>query len=94
MVARAVPPQLQSIPNAKTLDIPAVFLLAGRDTLVTPHYQQMVVDAYHGPKQLIHLPTYGLYIAAAIFWVGAIALIVSLARRWNRHRSEPPSACW
>jgi pimeloyl-ACP methyl ester carboxylesterase len=59
MVARAVPRELESIPNAKTLDVPAVFLLAGRDTLVTPHYQQMVADAYHGPKRLIHLPTYG-----------------------------------
>jgi pimeloyl-ACP methyl ester carboxylesterase len=59
MVARAVPPELESIPNAKRLDIPAVFLLAGRDTLVTPPYQQMVVDAYHGPKRLIRLPAYG-----------------------------------
>jgi alpha-beta hydrolase superfamily lysophospholipase len=59
MVARAVPAELQSIPNAKKVDVPAVFLLAGKDTLVTPRYQQMVVDAYHGPKRLIHLPAYG-----------------------------------
>ncbi|HEX4125353.1 MAG TPA: alpha/beta fold hydrolase, partial [Tepidisphaeraceae bacterium] len=59
MVCRAVPDTLESIPNAKKVDVPAIFLLAGRDTLVTPPYQQMVVDAYHGPKKLIHLTDYG-----------------------------------
>jgi uncharacterized protein len=58
MVARAVPTEMESIPNGKKLDTPAVFLLAGKDTLVTPRFQQMVVDAYHGPKQLIPLPAY------------------------------------
>jgi hypothetical protein len=59
MVCHAVPDELESLRNAPKVDRPAVFLLAGRDTLVTPPYQMKVVDAYAGPKKLIHLPSYG-----------------------------------
>lgn len=57
-VAAAVPPELDSLANGAKCHVPAVFLRAGKDTLVTPPYQKMVVDAYAGPKRIVHLPTY------------------------------------
>jgi alpha-beta hydrolase superfamily lysophospholipase len=56
--ADAVPPGMNSLTNAPQCHEPTVFLLAGNDTLVPPKYQQMVVAAYAGPKDLVHLPGY------------------------------------
>jgi uncharacterized protein len=59
-VALAVPTEMESLENEKYITKPpAIFLMAGRDTLVTPPYQKMVGDVYRGPKRLIHLPEYG-----------------------------------
>lgn len=57
-VASAVPPGMRSITNAPNCHEPAVFLLASKDTIVPPAYQAMVVQAYAGPKHLVHLPEY------------------------------------
>jgi pimeloyl-ACP methyl ester carboxylesterase len=57
-VAAAVPPELDSIANARRCSAPVVFILAGGDTFVRPKYQQMVVDAYAGPKRLVRLAGY------------------------------------
>jgi pimeloyl-ACP methyl ester carboxylesterase len=56
MVARGVPPELDSLANARLATAPAVFLLGSRDSLVTQPYQRMIVDAYQGPKQIVDLP--------------------------------------
>lgn len=57
-VAAAVPSELDSLANGARCRAPAIFLLADRDTLVTPPYQAMVIRAYAGPKRLVHLPGY------------------------------------
>jgi pimeloyl-ACP methyl ester carboxylesterase len=58
-VALAVPADLDSIANAAKATAPAIFILSGADTLVPPVYQQKVVDAYAGPKSIVHVPTAG-----------------------------------
>lgn len=52
-VARSVPGDLDSLYNARRVNVPGVFLITGADGLVTPHYQRKVVDAYAGPKHII-----------------------------------------
>lgn len=47
---------LDSIENVQKSKAPAVFILAGRDTLVAPEYQKKVVEAYAGQKQVISMP--------------------------------------
>lgn len=53
-VSLSVPHDLDSIANARRVQVPAVFTLAERDSVVPPAYQQKVVDAYAGEKRLIH----------------------------------------
>ena len=48
-----IPDALDSLANARASHAPAVFLLAEKDTLVKPKYQQMVVAAYAGEKRVI-----------------------------------------
>jgi pimeloyl-ACP methyl ester carboxylesterase len=54
-IAAGVPSDLEAIPHAKQIHAPAVFLMTDGDWYVTPKYQQMVIDAYAGPKQIVHL---------------------------------------
>ncbi len=55
-VALAVPVDLNSLRNAPLVKAPAVFLMAANDTIVPPPYQQMVVNAYGGPKRIVTVP--------------------------------------
>lgn len=55
-IARAVPKELDSIANARASAAPAVFLVAARDRLVPPRYQQKVIDNYGGPHRRVGLP--------------------------------------
>jgi pimeloyl-ACP methyl ester carboxylesterase len=55
-IAAEVPPDLDSIANARRATAPAVILSAGNDQTVPPKYQRMVIDAYHGPKRIIEMP--------------------------------------
>ncbi len=55
-IAMAIPSELDSIANSRHVTAPAVFILAGRDSVVPPRFQQMVVDAYAGPKEIVRLP--------------------------------------
>lgn len=55
-VAAQIPHELDSIANAKVIRAPAVFLLAGRDEIVAPRFQQLVANAYAGEKRIIDLP--------------------------------------
>jgi pimeloyl-ACP methyl ester carboxylesterase len=52
-VALQIPQELNSLKNAPNVDAPAVFLVGDSDTLVPPRYQQMIIDAYKGPKRVI-----------------------------------------
>lgn len=55
-VALSIPSELDSVANAKRTTVPAVFVLAGRDTVVPPKYQAKVFDAYASPKRAIRVP--------------------------------------
>jgi uncharacterized protein len=54
-VAAQIPRELDSVSNAKAVRVPAIFLLAERDEIVAPRFQQLVVNAYAGEKRIIHL---------------------------------------
>ncbi|CAN5475464.1 hypothetical protein BH20VER3_BH20VER3_21790 [soil metagenome] len=58
-LAYKIPHDLDSVANAKQSQAPAIFLLAGRDEVVAPRYQSLVVDAYAGKKRIIPLPQAG-----------------------------------
>ena len=45
--------EIDSVANAKKVTVPAVFILMDSDTVVPVNFQQQVVDAYAGPKQVI-----------------------------------------
>ena len=55
-VALQIPKDLDSIANAKAIQVPAIFLLAEKDEVVPPHYHKLVVEAYAGEKRVIQLP--------------------------------------
>jgi hypothetical protein len=52
-VAMGVPADIDSVANAKKSGVPAVFILIEGDEVVPLKYQQMVANAYSGPKQVI-----------------------------------------
>ena len=54
-LAMHVPRALDSVANARVAGCKAVFLLAENDEMVAPKYQQLVVDAYLGPKRIVTL---------------------------------------
>jgi pimeloyl-ACP methyl ester carboxylesterase len=54
-VALQIPKDLDSIANAKSINVPAIFLLAEKDEVVPPRYHRLVVDAYAGEKRVISL---------------------------------------
>ena len=55
-MALHIPSALDSLANARATRVPAVFLLAEKDTVVRPSYQQLVVAAYAGPKRIVTQP--------------------------------------
>jgi pimeloyl-ACP methyl ester carboxylesterase len=56
-IALQIPPELDSLRNAKLVTAPGVFVATGRDSVVPLSYQTKVSDAYAGPKRYIRLPT-------------------------------------
>ena len=52
-MALRIPSALDSLANARATHAPGVFLLAEKDTIVHPPYQQLVVAAYTGPKRVV-----------------------------------------
>ncbi len=54
-VALGVPPELDSLANARHAGAPALFVLSTHDEVVPYKYQQRVYDAYAGPKDLLTL---------------------------------------
>jgi len=55
-VALQIPPNLDSIGNARASGAPAIFMLAEKDEIVAPRFHRLVVEAYAGEKRLIVLP--------------------------------------
>jgi hypothetical protein len=55
-LALRVPAALDSVANAKTARVPAIFLVDELDTAVPPKYQKLVIQAYAGKKQVISVP--------------------------------------
>jgi uncharacterized protein len=51
-----LPNELNSLTTAPQVKVPALFVLSGSDTLVPLEYQQMVINAYAGPKRTLLLP--------------------------------------
>ncbi len=58
-MAQKIPRDLDSVANARSIRVPAIFLLAERDEVVAPKFQRLVVDAYAGEKRIIPLPGAG-----------------------------------
>ncbi len=54
-VARALPRELDAIGHARRSWVPALFVRAENDSLVTPGYQQRIIDAYAGPHRTLVL---------------------------------------
>jgi pimeloyl-ACP methyl ester carboxylesterase len=54
-VALQIPPDLDSITNARVSRAPAIFLLAEKDEIVAPRFHRLVVQAYAGEKRVIEL---------------------------------------
>src|SRR6266481_1832707 len=54
-IALQIPRDLDSIHNARTTRVPAIFLLAEKDEIVAPRFHQLVVNAYAGQKRVIEL---------------------------------------
>lgn len=55
-VSWQIPPELDSLANARRARAPAVFLMAENDEIVRPRWQRAILDAYAGPKQSFVLP--------------------------------------
>lgn len=58
-VSWGIPAELDSLANAAKSTGPAVIVTAANDFTVPADYQQKVIDAYAGPKQLVGLPNAG-----------------------------------
>ena len=56
LVARQIPPELDSIANAARVRLPCVFLCSGRDRVVPPKFQGLIREAYSGPMRVVSIP--------------------------------------
>jgi pimeloyl-ACP methyl ester carboxylesterase len=52
-VALQIPPELDSIRNAKSAASPAIFVLAEKDGTIPLPYQRRIAESYAGPKRII-----------------------------------------
>jgi len=55
-VARQIPRDLDSAANAALARVPCVLLCSGRDRIVPPRFQQLIVQNYAGLKQVVTIP--------------------------------------
>ena len=51
-----LPADLNSTANAAHSRAPAIFISAGADRVIPPHYHRLVIDAYAGPKKIVPVP--------------------------------------
>jgi pimeloyl-ACP methyl ester carboxylesterase len=56
IIARRVPSQMCPIRNAAQATAPAVIVTSGKDRVVPPKVQQLVIGQYAGPHRIITLP--------------------------------------
>ena len=54
-MAQKIPADLDSIANARTTRVPAIFLLAENDEVIAPKFHRLVVEAYAGEKRVVTL---------------------------------------
>jgi hypothetical protein len=47
---------LDSVANASRVRLPCVLHCSGRDRVVPPRFQQLILDVYAGPKQVVTVP--------------------------------------
>lgn len=59
-VSLSIPTEIDSVANARRATAPVTFLTSDEDQVVPPAYQQLVFDAYAGPRQIIHI-AHGLH---------------------------------
>jgi pimeloyl-ACP methyl ester carboxylesterase len=85
-VALQIPRDLDSLSNAKSIHAPAIFLLAEKDEVVAPRFQQLVVDAYAGEKRVI--PLRGAYHNDPIEGAGLADFYRALD--WLLPKTNPP----
>lgn len=55
LVANQIPKQLDSVANAARCTAPCLFVCSEKDTVIPPHYQEMVIDAFAGPQQTFQI---------------------------------------
>ena len=55
LINRQIPEEMNSIKNAAIVSAPGVFVLADHDGLVPPRFQEMIVNAFAGPKKSVML---------------------------------------
>ena len=58
-VTLQIPRDMNTPDTAPLATIPACFLLSDEDAIVPPYYHDIVVNAYGGPKHVIHIPGVG-----------------------------------
>jgi pimeloyl-ACP methyl ester carboxylesterase len=58
---RRVPVSLDAVAAARSCSLPAIIVSSGRDRVVPPDVQRMIIDAYQGPMRLIRLTKAGHY---------------------------------
>ena len=59
VIAAQIPPELDSIANARRATVPALFITAQRDTIVPPDIQHQIITAYQGPLKVFSMPMAG-----------------------------------
>ncbi|QDU25123.1 Alpha/beta hydrolase family protein [Anatilimnocola aggregata] len=84
-----VPRALDALRNARRCNVPAVFLVSGKDEVVYPHLQQRVIDRYSGPKQVLQLPRAGHNTGLTKRERETYGQLL----QWLRMRVLPPYAC-
>lgn len=55
-IADELPPELDSLANARQATAPAVFVTAQQDRVVLSRIQRQIIDAYHGPVKVFAMP--------------------------------------
>jgi pimeloyl-ACP methyl ester carboxylesterase len=85
LIAYKFPRELDSIANARAVNIPAVFVTSEQDRMVPPRYQRMVIKAYGGRKQVVELAGVGHNVRFS----PSQRLRYGRALAWLREKMEP-----
>jgi len=80
--ALQIPKELDATHTAPLVTEPAIFMLADKDTTVPAKYHDIVVNAYAGPKAVIHMPSLGHN--DSITGEADVQLHQAIDRMWNQ----------